>query len=697
LKKHYGIAILIYIEKVISPLKSVLRKLIIDDENYLVNREEVMYWKNRIYYITASILLIFGAPLMFYGAYIYYRTGYTEYAIIEVCLYIINACIVINKNVTMAIKKYYISYSIYMISIFLLLTTGLMGGGLVCVIFSMILMGCLLNKKQIVWSVIINLMVFLIITMILYSGGFDGTYMEGYKTVWLINVGTAQSCGIMLLIVINTIYIGLEKQAQRIKKSETLLAASEIKHKSMIANISDVIVIIDKDGHVTYYSPNLTKRFPVMAKNIMEGTFYDNLHPKDRKHIENLIRSILSENGKQRTMEARYFNKNNEIRYMELTAVNLMGDININGILINYCDITKRKVREREILYLNQHDSLTGLYNRAHYELQKKYLDMEEQLPFSIIVGDINGLKIINDALGHLEGDKLLVKISKIIMEGCKATDVVARVGGDEFTILLPKTTNEEAIKIIDDINAKCNEYNSKIERDLYHLSISLGSSTKYSIQESLDTIQKNAEDFMYKRKLLEGRSFHSSIISSIKTALFEKSHETEQHAGRLIELTKEIGKAVGLSNQQYDELELFSTLHDIGKIGIDNQILNKPAKLTEEEWVIMRKHSEIGYRIAMASPELMSIAYYILTHHERWDGSGYPQGLKGENIPKLSRILALADAYDAMTEDRPYRKGMPKQEAIDEIIRNIGTQFDPELAEIFIKIVISKDELHES
>jgi len=697
LKKHYGIAILIYIEKVISSLKSVLRKLIIDDENYLVNREEVMYWKNRIYYITASILLIFGAPLMFYGAYIYYRTGYTEYAIIEVCLYIINACIVINKNVTMAIKKYYISYSIYMISIFLLLTTGLMGGGLVCVIFSMILMGCLLNKKQIVWSVIINLMVFLIITMILYSGGFDGTYMEGYKTVWLINVGTAQSCGIMLLIVINTIYIGLEKQAQRIKKSETLLAASEIKHKSMIANISDVIVIIDKDGHVTYYSPNLTKRFPVMAKNIMEGTFYDNLHPKDRKHIENLIRSILSENGKQRTMEARYFNKNNEIRYMELTAVNLMGDININGILINYCDITKRKVREREILYLNQHDSLTGLYNRAHYELQKKYLDMEEQLPFSIIVGDINGLKIINDALGHLEGDKLLVKISKIIMECCKATDVVARVGGDEFTILLPKTTNEEAIKIIDDINAKCNEYNSKIERDLYHLSISLGSSTKYSIQESLDTIQKNAEDFMYKRKLLEGRSFHSSIISSIKTALFEKSHETEQHAGRLIELTKEIGKAVGLSNQQYDELELFSTLHDIGKIGIDNQILNKPAKLTEEEWVIMRKHSEIGYRIAMASPELMSIAYYILTHHERWDGSGYPQGLKGENIPKLSRILALADAYDAMTEDRPYRKGMPKQEAIDEIIRNIGTQFDPELAEIFIKIVISKDELHES
>jgi HD-GYP domain-containing protein (c-di-GMP phosphodiesterase class II) len=125
--------------------------------------------------------------------------------------------------------------------------------------------------------------------------------------------------------------------------------------------------------------------------------------------------------------------------------------------------------------------------------------------------------------------------------------------------------------------------------------------------------------------------------------------------------------------------------LHDIGKIGIDNSILNKPGKLSKNEWEIMKKHSEIGYRIAMSSPELEPIAEYILAHHERWDGNGYPQGLKGEEIPLLSRILAVVDSYDAMTEDRVYRKAMTHQAAIEEIKKNAGTQFDPNIAQIFI------------
>ena len=196
----------------------------------------------------------------------------------------------------------------------------------------------------------------------------------------------------------------------------------------------------------------------------------------------------------------------------------------------------------------------------------------------------------------------------------------------------------------------------------------------------------------MYRHKLLESRSLHSSLISSMKTALFEKNQGTEEHGHRLTKLTRIVGEVIGLTNQQFDELELFSSLHDIGKIGIEDQILNKPDKLTQTEWVKMKKHSEIGYRIAMSSPELMSIAYYILTHHERFDGTGYPQGLSGDNIPLLSRILAVADAYDAMTEDRPYRKGFSKQDAITEINENSGTQFDPYIAKIFCDIVIDED-----
>jgi diguanylate cyclase (GGDEF)-like protein len=297
-------------------------------------------------------------------------------------------------------------------------------------------------------------------------------------------------------------------------------------------------------------------------------------------------------------------------------------------------------------------------------------------------------LKIINDSLGHAEGDKLLIAIAKILETCCDKEHIIARIGGDEFGIILPETSSEAVFKIIKKINFECEEYNKKVSSDLYYTSISLGYATKTTINESLDCIQKNAEEYMYKRKLLESRSLHSAIIASMKTALHEKSQETEEHAQRLVKLSKAVGQELGLTDEQFDDLELFSALHDIGKIGIDDQILNKPGRLTEEEWIEMKKHSEIGYRIAMSSPELMSIAEYILTHHEHFDGKGYPQGQTGENIPLLSRIVAVVDAYDAMTEDRPYRKGMPKEAALTEIIKNSGKQFDPNIAKIFVEII---------
>lgn len=148
------------------------------------------------------------------------------------------------------------------------------------------------------------------------------------------------------------------------------------------------------------------------------------------------------------------------------------------------------------------------------------------------------------------------------------------------------------------------------------------------------------------------------------------------------------IGEKIGLSQNNMDQLHLFSMLHDIGKIAIDDRILNKPGKLTSEEWMEMKKHPEIGYRIAMSTIELKSSAEFILTHHERWDGKGYPQGLSGEEIPLLSRILGIADAYDAMTEDRVYRKAMAHEEAVAEIIKNKGTQFDPQLAQLFADLI---------
>ncbi|MDF2539084.1 MAG: domain S-box [Herbinix sp.] len=362
----------------------------------------------------------------------------------------------------------------------------------------------------------------------------------------------------------------------------------------------------------------------------------------------------------------------------------------IEGLII---DISDRKQREDEIQYLNYHDVMTGVYNRRYFEEEKVRCDKESMYPLSVIIGDINGLKLYNDALGHAEGDRLIVTMAEILMNCCREEDIIARTGGDEFSILLPRTKKEEAMKIIRQIGAICEKYKHRIMNEVYHISISLGCATKTSEDEPFTAVMKEAEDYMYRHKLLQSKSLHSSIISSMKSTLYAKSQETEEHAQRLIALSKAIGMSMDLSDNQIYELELLSTLHDIGKIGISDTILNKPGKLTEEEWVYMKKHPEIGYRIAMTNPELVSIANYILSHHERWDGNGYPQHLKGEDIPLLSRIISLADSYDAMMSDRPYRKAMTKEAAMDEIKKNMGTQFDPFIAEKFLEILNHNDD----
>jgi HD-GYP domain-containing protein (c-di-GMP phosphodiesterase class II) len=201
-----------------------------------------------------------------------------------------------------------------------------------------------------------------------------------------------------------------------------------------------------------------------------------------------------------------------------------------------------------------------------------------------------------------------------------------------------------------------------------------------------LEKVIKTAEQGMYQRKLLAHKSLHSTIVTSIKTALAEKDYETREHCDRLTELSTKLGRELGLKDEDLVALELLSELHDIGKISVDSMILTKAGSLTPDEWAEIKKHPEAGYRIARTVPELSQIADYILAHHERWDGNGYPQGLKGESIPLLSRIITVVDSFDAMTSQRPYRSGMPVQEAREELRRNMGTQFDPEIVRAFLE-----------
>jgi len=357
----------------------------------------------------------------------------------------------------------------------------------------------------------------------------------------------------------------------------------------------------------------------------------------------------------------------------------------LEGIVI---DITERKNREAQIQYMNDHDSLTGLYNRRYFESEMLRYSQEPYLPLSILVMDINGVRLINDAFGHYEGDLLIVTVAGILKKCCREADILARIGGDEFGILLPRADSEMAHSTMERIRQSCAEYNDSQFRKTYDLDLSIGYATKFTCEESIEQIVQEAEAFMRNRKLLNRHSSYSAIVASIMATVYEKSEETESHAQRIATLCQSIGEKLELSDKSLGELQLFAMLHDIGKVGIEDGILNKPDHLTQEEWAVMIKHPDIGYRIAMSIPELMRIADFILSHHERWDGGGYPHGLKGEEIPLLSRILAIVDAYDAMTQDRVYRKAMEKQQALDEIEKNAGTQFDPVIAELFLALL---------
>jgi diguanylate cyclase (GGDEF)-like protein len=343
---------------------------------------------------------------------------------------------------------------------------------------------------------------------------------------------------------------------------------------------------------------------------------------------------------------------------------------------------------EQKYRYLSYHDHLTGLYNRLFWEEEQKRVDIKDQLPISVIIGDINGIKLMNDAFGHEAGDRMIIATAQIMKNCCHEGEIIARTGGDEFSILMPKTARKNALKRMEEIKQAFMLHNRRILNEAFHVNVALGSGTKEEPHGDLKETIKKAELYMNQRKLLEQRSSHSAIISSIKATMYEKSHETEEHSERLAALSRMVGEALDLSQIELDNLELLATLHDIGKVGIDDRILAKPEKLTEEEWSEMKKHPEIGYRITMASPELVSISEFILSHHEHWDGSGYPKGLAGADIPLLSRIIGVADAYDAMTENRIYQKATDRDSALAEIEKNAGSQFDPEIVELFIRIM---------
>ncbi|GAB6106582.1 HD domain-containing protein [Fusibacter bizertensis] len=345
-----------------------------------------------------------------------------------------------------------------------------------------------------------------------------------------------------------------------------------------------------------------------------------------------------------------------------------------------------RRQQEAKLIYMSFHDGLTDLYNRRYFEDALVRIDIENNLPITIAVGDVNGLKMYNEMYGHHQGDLLLKYIAFHLTEVFRKDDLIARLGGDEFAILMINTDAKETELLI-------KKFKDRIahEKALQDISISFGYDSKVNESDDLQNIMIKAENSLYRFKLYESKSLRSKTIEVIMNALVEKSSRELNHSKRVSILCEQIALKLNFREEYVNQIKIAGLVHDIGKIGIDEKILNKSASLDPDEWVAIKGHPEAGYRILNSVAEFSELAEFIFSHHERWDGKGYPRSLKGERIPIEARIITIADSYDAMTSNRSYREQMSLNEAVLELKRNAGLQFDPQITKIFVTEVLGE------
>ncbi len=462
------------------------------------------------------------------------------------------------------------------------------------------------------------------------------------------------------------------------------LALEKQRLSRVVESTADIIFEIDKSKRfISVYGKGLMKigHTPetYMGKTVIEvfgkdGAIKEIAYSKALKG-ESVSYQWTHKNGK----ETLYFESNISPIYDQAEIIGAVGIAR---------DISTQKKNQNELQYMSNHDYLTGLYNRRYFELELIEMSHEENYPMGIMMLDLNGLKIFNDAYGHFAGDKALINASRVLLDTFSEKNVVARIGGDEFAVIIPNTDVDKLYEFKQEINRKIAEIT------VVNIQMSLAIGYEIITDEHMDVIevQKNAENHMYRHKIIEGMSIRNHAIKAILQTLTDKYEEEKIHSIRVSQFCVELGRALNLNQDQLNELELAGMYHDIGKISIPDAILDKPARLTDEEFEIMKTHTDVGYSILKAADEYSDLAEHALYHHERWDGKGYPKGLKDVKIPLFSRIINVCDSFEAMTAERPYKKKMSEEDAAKEIIRCSGSQFDPQLAHLFVEDVLKRE-----
>ncbi|PLX32160.1 MAG: hypothetical protein C0604_05710 [Clostridiales bacterium] len=448
--------------------------------------------------------------------------------------------------------------------------------------------------------------------------------------------------------------------------------------KKALDSVKEMIFVTNPDGRILWVNRNVLKISDREMKSFEGKSILEMYSPDNRKEIAGIFEDA-QRTGEVKKNSSQMVSPGNES--VESSSVVAPGLWNGEDAIFTLINNGIPDIQRHSAQYFFEHDYLTEIYNRIWMEDRLHEICRNKKFPSSLVIMDINGFRMANEVLDHRQGDQILRFFAKKIMDECREEDMLARWGGDEFALLMEGLDESSATEAAERIQEKA----KIVLQGTVKLDLSFGVAALGEGSNPIEKAITRAEDMMFRQKLLSERSIQNSIIVSIQMTIQERNLETEEHTERMAVMAEEFALYLNMPKTKVNDLLLLTTLHDIGKIGIPDDILLKEGPLSDSEWEYMKMHSEIGCRIIESTKTLRRMGKYILSHHEKWDGTGYPDGLFGEEIPDICRIMTIIDAFDVMTNERPYKEPISATEALLEIKRCSGTQFDPVLAERFV------------
>ncbi|MCT4686465.1 sensor domain-containing diguanylate cyclase/phosphohydrolase [Vallitalea sp.] len=501
------------------------------------------------------------------------------------------------------------------------------------------------------------------------------TYSNNKTSTYDVTLNTLSNNNYLMITLKNITHVNNLQQE---------LEVSKLKYNILVNNTPDILIRINKKGDITYFNCGLTKEIDIDPHKLINHNIFEVFPIDTAKQLKTTLVKVLHTKNPSSFKTNILINKKNYY-----FIIRIYPDIN-NHVMCLARDISEKISIKNKLEYLNVYDPLTGLFNRAYFENKLEYYNDPAFLPMGLVICDLNSLKLVNDTLGHSFGDTIIKESANIIQSPLSSYEEACRIGGDEFAIFFPNCSKSLLEKYKTTLLEGLERYN--LSNPKLPLSFSIGYSLRETIDTDMETIFIAADNNMYHEKLLQGIKNRNNIVQGLIKSLSSKEYKNEDTKQFLLDNVVKLAKAVNYPEHNLDHLKLFVNFHDLGQVSIPNKILYKTEPLTTEELNIIKRHSEVGYKISLSIPNLFHIADLILKHHEWWNGEGYPLNIKGNNIPLECRIFSIVESYTAMITNNPYKDTISREAAVDELKRCAGKQFDPFIVDKFIEII--KEEL---